>query len=284
MQVADSGKTDGSIDSTENQPADNKGLLPIHDSTHTTDTLSGILHDTTTPDTLLRRVYDSPDTMSTDNGKLVHIQVRENDSLGDKLSLVNKNTADLPAYITQAGRYYRDRWGLGYEEGPSLRFRFNSRTESQKRTAGLTFGIGYQNNQLKDQYHQALHEYHVRIGLYQECAVFSRVRIAAYFDAMEKMKHQEAEPLLFETRFNRYALWITKIRAGVQINLFSLEHFLLTYRFGFEFAYCTPPYIVNESKTTFLQYGKGIFSYGISGSDLSALEMIVNNIGIYIYF
>ncbi len=211
-------------------------------------------------------------------------QLQENDSLYAEFTALKKNYKKMYKRLARFQNYHRDRWAIGYEEGPAFRWRFKSDCKPQKRNRGLSIGIGYQLNQVKDNYHRALHEGHLRIGAYQEFAVFSRVRIAAYFDAMEKMKQMEAEPLMFETTFNRYALWITTLRTGVQINLFSLKHFLLTYRFGFEFSYSTPPYIVNSSKTTFTKYGRGIFRYGISGSDLSALEMIINNIGIYIYF
>ncbi len=210
--------------------------------------------------------------------------LQETDSLHSEITTLQKDNEKLYTHATRPVTYRCDRWGVGYEEGLGFRYRLNKKKEPQQRHRGLTFGAGYQLNQLKDQYHRALHEGHLRIGFYQEFAVFPRVRIAAYFDAMERMKQQQAEPLLFETTYNRYALWITKLRAGVHLHLFSLEHFLLTYRFGFEFAYSTPPYIVNASKTTFTKYGTGIFRFGMSGSDLSALEMIINNIGIYIYF
>lgn len=210
--------------------------------------------------------------------------LQETDSLHSEITALQKDNEELYTHATRPVTYRCDRWAVGYEEGLGFRYRLNKKKEPQERHRGLTCGAGYQLNQLKDQYHRALHEWHLRIGFYQEFAVFPRVRIAAYFDAMEKMKQQQAEPLLFETTYNRYALWITKLRAGVHLHLFSLEHFLLTYRFGFEFSYSTPPYIVNKSKTTFTKYGTGIFRFGMSGSDLSALEMIINNIGIYIYF
>ncbi len=237
-----------------------------------------------TADTMYTDMQSHFDEIQSYIERLDKKQLQGNDSLYAEFTALKKDYRKLHKRLDRFQDFHRDRWAVGYEDGPAFRWRINSKSKPQKLNRGLSTGIGYQLNQLKDDYHRALHEGHLRVGIYQEFAVFSRVRIAAYFDVMEKIKQLEAEPLMFETSYNRYALWITKLRTGVQMNLFSLKHFLLTYRFGFEFSYSTPPYIVNASKTTFTKYGKGILRYGISGSDLSALEMIISNIGIYVYF
>jgi hypothetical protein len=148
----------------------------------------------------------------------------------------------------------------------------------------LTVGLGYAVNIETDSYRNTLHEFHIKAGLLRDIAVFERLRLGAYFEAMEKMKQFEAEPLLGELTYNVYPIWATKVRMGIVLSLFCLKNFILTYRIGIEGAYYTPPYYVNESKTEMLKFGNGTFKVGLSGYETNILETLFNNIGIFISF
>jgi hypothetical protein len=211
------------------------------------------------------------------------------DSLREKVDSLQKSTAVMQSGREEIFPYYYDRVALGYEEGISFRLRLYRMKQPARKALALTGGAGYQLSQQSDMVHRRLYEAHVKIGLFQEFGVSKRMRVAGYIDAMEKKKQMEIAPLkgqllMGQIRYNRYTLWITKVRAGILLNLFCLDHFLLTYRFGVEFDYCTPPYVPDPTNMYLMRFGKGIYRFGLSGSDISALDVLINNIGIYVYF
>jgi hypothetical protein len=154
----------------------------------------------------------------------------------------------------------------------------------EKKHIVLTSGFGFDVKIPTDEYHTALYEGHVKVGVFRDCAVYERLRIGAYLEAMEKMKQFETDPLLGELQCNVYSVWATKARLGAILSVFCLKHFIFTYRIGFEGAYSTPPFYVNQNKTKLLKLGNGNFKVGLSGAETSIFEALLNNIGIYYSF
>ncbi len=215
--------------------------------------------------------------------KLDLIQYAMN-SLHRSVHQVNQTVHSVKKRVNRPEKYYRDRFGIGYEEGLAFHIRVGGNGNPGKKSGGVTGGAGYFLDNQKDSFHNTLHEFHVKLGWFQEFAVFHRIRLAVYLEVMEKMKQFEAEPFFMQTRFNTYEIWATKGRLGILFNIYSLKHFMLTYRFGCELVYHTPPYIMNENRTKMEKIGKGALTFGTSGGAVSVLETILNNIGIYVYF
>jgi len=154
----------------------------------------------------------------------------------------------------------------------------------EKKQIVMTTGFGYDVKIPTDEYHNTLCKGHVKVGVVRDLAVYERLRIGAFLEVMEKMKQFETDPLLGEPKFNVYAIWATKARLGAILSVFCLKHFIFTYRIGFEGAYSTPPFYVNQNKTKLLKLGNGNFKVGLSGAETSIFEALLNNIGIYYSF
>jgi len=245
--------------------------------------------DTLLPDSIVRTAKQSCNKIQ---DSLLVLQTRHCVRLSDEIASLSRRVDSLahrdasPAVKQSCCEgYLNDRFSFGYEEGISFRLKLYRRQKPNLRSTGLSFGGGYQRNQQSDMVHRTLHEAHVKLGAFHDLAVFRRVRLGIFADVVEKMKQMEAPPLALQVRYNRYSLWITRVRAGALISIFCMEHFMISYRFGLEYLYSTPPYIVNPvTKAELIPFGKGIHRFGLSGSDMGALEMLVNNIGIYFYF
>lgn len=239
-----------------------------------------------------------PDTCSEETVAQVKNLHREIDSLHKEIRATNEKTkirdtllnlmrSEIKALVNHFNTqpvYLYDHLALGYEEGLAFRYRFGNYDKPHKKSWGMTGGAYYRLDQPTDQFHNPLHEFHVKLGIFRELGIFRQVRIGAYIEAMEKMKQFEAQPLIMETHFNRFSIWGTKGRAGMIISIYCVDHFMISCRVGVEYAYYTPPYIVNKNKTKLEKFGKGNHTIGISGTDMTALETIINNIGLYIFF
>lgn len=211
--------------------------------------------------------------------------VEKIDSLKARIDTLQRRDSLKTAQENTNTIFLHDRFALGYEEGISLRIKLFGWRNPEKAALSLSAGAGYQLNQQSDMVHRKLYEAHVKLGLFQDLAVFRKVRLALFTDVSEKMKQIEAPPFVMQVQYNRYTLWITRVRAGVLMNIFCMEHFMISYRFGAEFTYSTPPYIVDPvTKSQLIPFGNGVYRFGLSGSDLTALEMLITNIGIYIFF
>jgi len=206
------------------------------------------------------------------------------DSLHRSIHTLNQTVRHVKKRVNRPEKYYLDRFGIGFEEGLAFRVRLGGNDNHRSKNSGITAGAGYHLDNQKNPFHNTLHEFHVKLGWFQEFATFHRIRIAAYIEVVEKMKQFETDPFFMQTRFNTYEIWATKGRLGILFNIYSLKHFMLTYRFGCELVYYSPPYIMNENRTKMQKIGRGVLTFGTSGGVVSVFETIINNIGIYVYF
>ena len=207
----------------------------------------------------------------------------DNRSDPDSITAIIATTVD--SILCKPTFFSYSRIAIGFEEmGLAFRFRFAPHVLPEKKQSVLTVGLGYNVKIETDQYRNTLHEFHVKAGVLRDIDVYERLRLGAYFEAMEKMKQFEAEPLLGEQTFNVYPVWATKVRLGIILSFFCWKNFMLTYRIGIEGAYYTPPYYVNENNTEMLKLGNGTFKAGLSGYETNILEALFNNIGIFLSF
>jgi hypothetical protein len=281
-------------------------FIPLYTGAFAQNTLrfAAAADDSSSADSMLSVSLDTlqtpkvPDTCNEEIVAQVKNLQREIDSLQKEIRTANEKTKTFDTFlnlmrseiksvvtlINAQPAYLYDHLALGYEEGLAFRYRFGNYDTPHKKSWGMTGGAYYRLDQPTDQFHNPLHEFHVKLGMFRELGIFRQVRIAAYIEAMEKMKQFEAPPLVMETCFNRFSIWGTKGRAGMVISIYCVEHFMISCRVGVEYAYYTPPYIVNKNKTKLEKFGKGNHTLGISGTDMTALETIINNIGLYIFF
>lgn len=200
-------------------------------------------------------------------------------------SFTAKSVTQVDSLFRHPSFFSYSRVAIGFEEsGLAFRFRFAPHASVEKKQSVLTVGLGYDVRIETDSYRNTLHEFHIKAGVLRDIAIFERLRLGVYIEAMEKMKQFEADPLLGESRFNVYPVWATKVRVGAIMSIFCLKNFMLTYRIGIEGAYFTPPYYVNESKTELVKFGNGTFKVGLSGYETNLLETLFNNIGIFFSF
>jgi hypothetical protein len=201
----------------------------------------------------------------------------------DSPAAIKATTADS---ITSKSSFYNyGRIAFGFEEmGLAFQFRCAPHSVPEKKQIVFTSGFGYDVRIPTDEYHNTLCEGHVKVGVFRDLAVYERLRIGAFLEAMEKMRQFETDPLLGEPKFNVYSIWATKARLGAILSVFCLKNFIFTYRIGFEGAYSTPPFYVNQDKTKLVKLGNGNFKVGLCGSETSIFEALLNNIGIYYSF
>lgn len=191
--------------------------------------------------------------------------------------------AASPAY--QEASVWVDHIGFGFDEsGIACRYRPFKRQNGYEQRVIVTAGAMVDIVMPQNPYQQNLRTFHIKIGAAYDFILYPRMRIAAYGEFMEKMVERETGPLITKIQASRYPVWIYKVRAGVLLTLFSIERFMLTYRIGGEYAYFSPIYQLNETKTALKKIGTGTLRIGLAGAETSILEGLINNIGIYFYF
>lgn len=215
------------------------------------------------------------DTLLIENDSLKKVIERKTNESGEKLN-------DIKELLTS---FNIERVAIGYEEGLSLRIRLGKRDKPYKKQFLAIAGFNYSYKNPSNGMQQKLHEGHAKIALLKEFAVFPKTRIAAYLDFVERFKQIETDPLINDPyTYNKYNMWISTGKAGVMLTVLSLKHFMFSFKFGLECSYYSPAYINNESNTTLMRINNGVFKWGINTGELSVLETLINNIGIYVYF
>lgn len=282
------------VDTSLVAPADS---IPISDSLLSQDSSNSevvtleILKETTYEiiDTVSRKIDLKIDSLSNHIKNIERNSSIAADNLDSLLILEKKNNKELVEKIDNLEKTLStmniDRWGIGYEEGLSLRVRLGKNNNPMKKQFLTILGFNYSYTNPSNGMQQKLHEGHLKLGLLREVAVFPKTRISAYLDFIEKFKQIETDPLITDPyTFNKYNMWISTGRAGLMLTVLSLKHFMFSFKFGLEFSYFTPAYMNNESNTALMRVNNGIFKWGINTGELSILETLINNIGIYVYF
>ncbi len=229
---------------------------------------------------------DSLSQKITNNQVIIDSLLEFNKTLKNDLEVESKkNRKEISEIKENFTNFNIDRIGIGYEEGLSLRLRLGKTLKPEKKQFLTILGFNYSYKNPSNGMQQKLHDGHVKVGLLREFAVFPKTRISAYVDFIEKFKQIETEPLITNPyTFNKYNMWISTGRAGLMLTVLSLKHFMFSFKFGLEFSYYSPAYINNESNTALMRINNGVFKWGINTGELSILETLINNIGIYVYF
>lgn len=240
-------------------------------------------------DSLSVKIENRTDSISEiikDNKEAIDSLLRLNSSLKDELiEELKENRNEIQEIKENFTNFNIDRIGIGYEEGLSLRIRLGKILEPERKQFLTILGFNYSYKNPSNGMQQKLHNGHAKIGLLKEFAVFPKTRISAYIDFIEKFKQIETEPLITNPyTFNKYNMWISTGRAGLMLTVLSLKHFMFSFKFGLEFSYYSPAYINNENNTALMRINNGVFKWGINTGELSILETLINNIGIYVYF
>lgn len=240
-------------------------------------------------DSISLKIDDKIDSLSTkiaDHQKIIDSLIMQNDSMNKEyVENARKNSDEIKDLKEVFTNFNVDRVGIGYEEGLSLRIRLGNILKPERKQFLTILGFNYSYKNPSNGMQQKLHDGHIKFGILREFAVFPKTRISAYLDFVEKLKQVETEPLITDPyTFNKYNMWISTGRAGLMLTVLSLKHFMFSFKFGLEFSYYSPAYINNESNTALMRINNGIFKWGINTGELSILETLINNIGIYVYF
>jgi hypothetical protein len=179
-----------------------------------------------------------------------------------------------------------EHFGIGFEEsGLLLRIRALSFRGAQPKPRLLTLGGAFRLVDQQNMLHSDLYEFHAKIGVIRELTRNPRARPGIFLEALAKRKEFETEePLIGQVRYPVYPIWGFKARLGMIISMYPARRLCISFRFGAEVSYYTPPYILNDSKTALEQFGDGAWTAGACGYETNPLEMFVNNLGIHVTF